>query len=107
MRTLTPTREPMASHRPRCVELGRGGGGATGGATTTGGGAGCVACGVAAAWACVGIGVGAAPGRGVNGASMSVSSDEYAAAAAGVFAAGAGVDDATLPGTAVVRAGGS
>src|ERR1051326_1149616 len=98
-RTLTPTREPMASQRPRCVELGRGGGGATGGATTIGGGGAWVGCGNGVGGcACVGIGVGATPGRGVGRASMSVSSDEYTAAAAGVFAPRAGVGDGVFEG---------
>src|SRR5580704_5455192 len=112
-RTLTPTREPMATQRPRWAELGRGWSGGGIGPAESGARAACVDCGVGAgvgaggcAW--VGSGVGAAPGRGVSGASMRVVSDEKAAAAAaGVLTAGAGVDDGAFPGTAVVRAGGS
>src|ERR1700685_3933438 len=103
-RTLTPTREPMATQRPRCVTLGRDSGGGSGPAEG-GGGAAWVGSGVGGC-ACVGIGVGAAPGRGVSGWAMrGVWGEE--AAAAGVFAAGAGVGDGAFPGTAVVRAGGS
>ena len=108
-RTLTPTSEPMATQRPRCVALGAAAADPVSSRRQREAGAACVGSGAGAAgWRLrlCGIGVGTAPGRGVSGASTRVSSDEYAASGWS-FRGLERSDDGALPGTAVVRAGGS
>ncbi len=96
MRTLAPTREPMASQRPRLELLGRGCTG--GGATATGGGAAWVAA-MGGGAAGVGVGCGIVPGPGGSGVSRTVVDPDAGRTAGAGVAAGA-------CGTAVVFAGG-